>query len=83
MQLFIPLRLSYYQAGFAAIHFPIRTASPMKKFFVVLGTLLAAVSWLTFSAGREANRRTAAAKIPAKKAAELLSEAWADHHTRV
>ncbi len=55
----------------------------MKKFFVVLGTLLAAVSWLTFSAGREANRRTAAAKIPAKKAAELLSEAWADHHTRV
>ncbi|WP_158615410.1 hypothetical protein [Acidipila sp. EB88] len=54
----------------------------MKKIFVVLGAILAVVSWLTFAAGRSASGRTKVAKIPAKEAAAMLAEAWADHHTR-
>ena len=54
----------------------------MGKVLTVLGALLAGVSALVFFAGRGAQRREQAQKIPAKQAAAMLQEAWADHHTR-
>ncbi len=52
----------------------------MNKVWITLGTLLAASSALIFLAGRDASRRQA--KIPAAKAAALLSDAWSDNRTR-
>lgn len=53
----------------------------MKKLLVVLGSLLAGCSALIFLSERQVNRRQSQ-KIPAVKAAAMLQEAWADHHTR-
>ena len=53
----------------------------MSKILVAFGTVLAAFTALIFFAGRDVSRRQAK-KIPAAKAAALLSEAWADHRTR-
>ncbi len=54
----------------------------MNKFLVVLGTLLAASSGWIFYQGRQAAAPRKPAVVPAKKAAELLAQAWSDHHTR-
>jgi len=52
----------------------------MNKLLVALGILLAASSSLVFLNGRSIRRRQQ--RISAAKAAALLAEAWADHHTR-
>ena len=55
----------------------------MGKVLATLGVFLAGASALVFFAGRGANRRERGQKIPAKQAAAMLAEAWADHRTRV
>lgn len=51
----------------------------MARFFLfLLGTLSALAAWTLIG---EQSRKTRK-PIPAVRAAELLQEAWADHHTR-
>ena len=52
----------------------------MKKVLIGLGVLLAATSGFVFFAGRDVERKVD--KIPARKAADMLAEAWSDHRTR-
>jgi len=50
----------------------------MSRFVVYLGGLSAALAaWVVFG-----NRNRAGRVIPAAKAAAMLQEAWADHHTQ-
>jgi hypothetical protein len=50
----------------------------MLRFALYLGGVSAAVAaWVFFGDQKRANRR-----VPVKKAAAMLQEAWADHHTQ-
>lgn len=52
----------------------------MNKLLVSLGVILAAAGALVFLGAREAAQRPGI--VPAKKAADMLAEAWSDHRTR-
>jgi hypothetical protein len=50
----------------------------MLRFFLYVGGVSAGLAaWLVFE-----NRNRASRVIPATKAAAMLQEAWADHHTQ-